>query len=285
MNYEDYVCGTRFQDLADAFYLESGAVKVHRNPHSFNTVPVFYCHTHLFNRAIARIADFNEKVVLITHNSDGCVRDSRTQTLRDVDADVNLLPSNVVKWYAQNVDLEEIPAKLVPIPIGLENRYCFDYDKAQMLFDTQKRLPIKKQPKMYVNFNINTNRAERIAALNACQQIGSACTIRLSQNGDDYQRYLDDIQSHVAVISPPGNGLDCHRTWEALYLGVVPIMKRIPSIDSMRLPILMISDWEVLKTPEVLTMSIIYNSSILEDKEEYTALSMSYWKDRINNAK
>ena len=29
-------------------------------------------------------------------------------------------------------------------------------------------------------------------------------------------------------LSPPGNGLDCHRTWEALYLGVVPVIKSGP---------------------------------------------------------
>ena len=26
------------------------------------------------------------------------------------------------------------------------------------------------------------------------------------------------------VISPPGNGPDCHRTWEAIYLGAVPVV-------------------------------------------------------------
>jgi hypothetical protein len=283
MNYKDYVCGTRFQDLADAFYLESGAVKVHRNPHTFNNIPVFYCHTHLFNKAIARIADFNEKVVLITHNSDGCVRDSKIQTLRDVDADINLLPSNVVKWYAQNVDLEVIPNKIVPIPIGLENRYCFDYDKAEMLFN-QKRLSVEKQPKMYVNFNVNTNRAERIAALNACQQASSACTIRLGQNGDDYQRYLEDIQSHRIIVCPRGNGLDCHRTWEALYLGSIPIMNHIPSIEAMGIPTLFVKGWHEIYD-ECCKGNLdhyLYHGTL---PKEIPQLSMLHWKDRISNAK
>ena len=27
------------------------------------------------------------------------------------------------------------------------------------------------------------------------------------------------------ILSPPGAGFDCHRTWEALYLGAIPIVK------------------------------------------------------------
>ena len=30
--------------------------------------------------------------------------------------------------------------------------------------------------------------------------------------------------AHAFVISPPGHGLDCHRTWEALALGCIPII-------------------------------------------------------------
>jgi hypothetical protein len=34
------------------------------------------------------------------------------------------------------------------------------------------------------------------------------------------------------VLSPFGNGYDCHRTWEALLLGCIPIMKK-SRIDSL----------------------------------------------------
>lgn len=34
------------------------------------------------------------------------------------------------------------------------------------------------------------------------------------------------------VASPRGNGLDCHRFWEGLYLGVTPIVERSP-LDSL----------------------------------------------------
>ncbi len=49
---------------------------------------------------------------------------------------------------------------------------------------------------------------------------------------------------YAFVVSPHGNGLDCHRTWEALCIGNIPIVKTSP-IDSLfdELPILIVKDW------------------------------------------
>ena len=53
-------------------------------------------------------------------------------------------------------------------------------------------------------------------------------------------------------ISPHGNGLDCHRTWEALYMKAIPIISSSAS-DSMYegLPVVIIKDWSVV-TPAFL---------------------------------
>jgi hypothetical protein len=44
-------------------------------------------------------------------------------------------------------------------------------------------------------------------------------------------------------LSPPGNGIDCHRTWEALYLHIIPIVWH-STLDSLyeNLPIIIIND-------------------------------------------
>ena len=34
------------------------------------------------------------------------------------------------------------------------------------------------------------------------------------------------FQNFTFIYSPEGTGIDCHRTWEALYLNTIPIMKR-----------------------------------------------------------
>ena len=35
---------------------------------------------------------------------------------------------------------------------------------------------------------------------------------------------MKDLQRSRFVLSPAGNGVDCHRTWEALLMGAVPIV-------------------------------------------------------------
>ncbi len=46
------------------------------------------------------------------------------------------------------------------------------------------------------------------------------------------------------VVSPRGNGIDCHRTWEALWLGAI-VITRSSSIDSLfeGLPVICLDDW------------------------------------------
>ena len=51
--------------------------------------------------------------------------------------------------------------------------------------------------------------------------------------GTTYQSqndYLETLQRFHFVVSPPGFGEDCHRTWEALMCGVVPILLRTPIV-------------------------------------------------------
>mmetsp|Transcript_72381 Transcript_72381/g.132485 ORF Transcript_72381/g.132485 Transcript_72381/m.132485 type:complete len:394 (+) Transcript_72381:80-1261(+) len=43
--------------------------------------------------------------------------------------------------------------------------------------------------------------------------------------------YLKKISEHKAVLSPPGGGYDCHRTWEALAVGSVPLVLWNESFD------------------------------------------------------
>ena len=54
----------------------------------------------------------------------------------------------------------------------------------------------------------------------------------------------DIISKYKFILSPRGAGEDCHRTWEALYLDVIPIVLS-SSINEIYegLPILVINDW------------------------------------------
>ena len=38
------------------------------------------------------------------------------------------------------------------------------------------------------------------------------------------EQYRQAVSESMFVLSPPGRGFDCHRTWEAIYLGAVPVV-------------------------------------------------------------
>jgi hypothetical protein len=60
-------------------------------------------------------------------------------------------------------------------------------------------------------------------------------------------RYYSRIASHRFVLSPEGNGVDCYRTWEALYLGAIPIVMVSPTMSAFGdLPILFTEDYSEL---------------------------------------
>jgi len=58
-------------------------------------------------------------------------------------------------------------------------------------------------------------------------------------------QYFDELPSYKFVISPEGNGIDCHRHYEALMAGCIPIMEDNPLIREKYkgLPILYTKDY------------------------------------------
>lgn len=86
-------------------------------------------------------------------------------------------------------------------------------------------------------------------------------------------------QAHYAfVLSPHGNGLDCHRTWEALAVGSIPIVKT-SAIDPVYqgLPVLIVQDWADV-TARLLNETVQRFSQIDWD---YHRLTLAYWVKKI----
>ena len=83
---------------------------------------------------------------------------------------------------------------------------------------------------------------------------------------------------YAFVISPHGNGLDCHRTWEALCIGCIPIVKT-SGLDPLYedLPVLIVNDWSLVNQ-ELLNKTIIKFKDI---KFNYNKLTLKYWMNKI----
>ena len=93
----------------------------------------------------------------------------------------------------------------------------------------------------------------------------------------------DQMSKYKFILSPPGAGEDTHRTWEALYVGCIPIVKS-SLLNSLYedLPVVIVDNWDVI-TKEFLEEEY---KKIQEKKKKgeykFEKLKMSYWLNKIS---
>lgn len=153
----------------------------------------------------------------------------------------------IAAWFLQNIDCAP-SSRLIPIPIGLANRF-FEWGNIDLLdtFIARAKPAQERAFLVYVNFAVSTNPSERQSCLEHFRYIRGT-KIRGAAGPSKKQKpfldYLHDLSQSVFVASPPGNGLDCHRTWEALLMGCYPIVKS-STLDPLfeHLPVVIVKDW------------------------------------------
>ena len=180
-----------------------------------------------------RYINIEESFSVITHNSDIAINE-------------NFLPfidnEKVEKWYGQNIDIEH--PKVNSVPIGLANPK-WAHGNPEVFQKVQEELingEIKKDKLFYVNFDIYTNLGERQKCLS---ESGLELEPKL-----DFESYLREMARSYFVVSPDGNGIDCHKNWEALYLNSIPIVSRGINTNYFKekgLPFLIVNEWSELK--------------------------------------
>jgi hypothetical protein len=203
-------------------------------------------------------------LILISHNCDNCI-----------DGSFYIL-DNIIKWYTQNVN--QIDTRIESIPIGLENdRWFPDRQKKEKIF---AKINETRQYRnlVYLNHNIGTNPAVRSRIYQLYEGESWVTSERRSNAQGRFDEYLDNIYNHKFVISPQGNGLDTHRTWECLYVGSIPIEKRnLNNRFYTDLPICFVDNWEDL-TEDFLESEFVRIKSGTWNMKK---LTFEYWKNKI----
>ena len=210
------------------------------------------------------LAKSRSRVVLVTAESDDAVQGG----------DFRRNPPQVAAWFSTNACDPEVAA----IPLGLGNSYCMVTAKAEDLARVcEMRIPREKW--LSVNFRPETNPAARGPLIERYSSAGWA-TVRAG--GLAQQSCLEEIAAHRFVLCPPGNGIDTHRMWEALYLGTIPVVQRHPALDSFSdLPILFVDDLGGLN-PGLLEREY---ERINAAKWNTEKLFLPWWRDRLESAK
>jgi hypothetical protein len=153
----------------------------------------------------------------------------------------------LVSWHTQNHDGFRHP-KLFPIPIGLDLHSRASWRDspqrraAALLRIRSRRPPLVRQPlRIFTDLNRKQYTPERREAVGTLEGAAHVDFLRrrVSQ-GAIWRRFA----RYPFVLSAPGHGLDCHRTWEILYLGSIVITKTT-SLDPLfeGLPVAIVEDW------------------------------------------
>lgn len=200
--------------------------------------------------------------ILISHNHDFPAPGDFKKFLDD---------STLGAWFTQNADIVNHP-KLIPIPIGVANKHWAinrSHDDLMLKLRAQTA-GIKKKFLLYVNFVINTAPAVRKPIFDYFKTV-KFCSWASNR---PYENYLMDLMQSKFVLSPPGNGLDCHRTWEALYMGSFPVVKS-STLDVLLkdLPVVIVHDWHEV-TRELLERKY---DEFMHTKFDYSKLYFDYW--------
>lgn len=210
--------------------------------------------------------DIKNKYVLITHNGDESVDEEAASMMSD----------NIIKWYGINVTTTH--PKIIPIPLGLGNKHYYVTGIPSIFINTAKK-NYKKNNKIFYGFITSTNPAEREPALAIIKRNKFAETV---VKWLSFQKYMRLLATYKLVLSPPGSSVEGHRTWEALYVGVIPIVKSSVTMDyfkKLNMPLWVVKDWnEIDKIDE---KAIEENFDKLTRTGSQEVLYMNYWKDKI----
>jgi hypothetical protein len=129
---------------------------------------------------------------------------------------------------------------------------------------------------LYLNFAIENYASERSLVYQLFSN-QSFCTVAASK---PYDQYLLDLAQSKFILSPRGNGLDCHRTWEALWLGSIPIVKS-STLDSLLedLPVLIVDEWSQIDEAYLNQKYAEMGSKSFNLRK----LFFAYWSEKINS--
>lgn len=267
------------------FYPELKTIKTMKNP------TIYVCNSALnhFNTIVPYI-DFS--FVLVSGDSDDSMP---YDVLKPEIFDTLIANPFLLHWYSQNMTVDH--PKITQMPIGmdyhtLESRPLWGpitiASTQEYLLNTVRRVPFyerfyEKEIKCYSNFHFQMNTKYGQDRKDALAQIPTDLVYYEPQMVPRLNSW-NTQKDYAFIISPHGGGYDCHRTWEGLALGCIPIVKTSP-IDKLYddLPVLIVNEWSDINL-DLLTKTVEDFKKIeLDKKFNYDKLSLQYWMNKIKN--
>jgi hypothetical protein len=256
-----------------------------------------------FLRAFFEIALPHTTTPFVLVISDGDESFPSNSGLSAAEIEAFLNHEKVLHVFAQNYDYDGPSAKVSHLPIGMDfhtvaykgpeggwgqkgspleqERYLKEVlaellptsqRKAKAFVDFHHSDTMRAGFKRYLQFG--EDRASIFARLDATGLIDHAGFMPRTELWKKKGEY-------AFSISPHGNGLDCHRTWEDLVLGCIVIVKT-STLDPLYegLPVVIIRDWSEI-TKENLDRWLAQYHDAFENPTYREKLTNAYWLSKI----
>lgn len=248
-----------------------------------------------FNREV--LPHVSEPFVLVTAESDYRVPSDFAEPAATIAAS-----GKVMHWYATNYDRTDHQHLITALPLGMNYRKKHDLHLIQRgekrtllrrerfsLAEQEARWeaiaasaePLERRVRrVYGDFWLNNSSAERRygesrADIHA-QLRHNPCLVfpaHLVTN----EELLAAYARHAFVLSPHGRGLDCYRTWEALFVGCIVIVKTSPIDPLYRdLPVVIVKSWDEISEVNLERWLVSFGSGFDRGPLKQT-LSLEHW--------
>jgi hypothetical protein len=229
------------------------------------------------------------KIILVTGAS---VKTCPIEVLNKNEFNHLITNKYLIKWCSQNNVISTFP-KIKQIPLGLDyhtilnnsnhywreqNEGILPIEQENVLLDLKKNIsPFKDRicNKIFVNFEMKADRfKQRIESINKIPKYLLDIQKQKMKRTETWKTMTD----YTFILSPYGNGMDCHRHWESIILGCIPIIKSEEFRDMFSdLPVLNVKDWSDIND-KLLEETIEKFSKIHFNCDK---LTLQYWKNII----
>jgi hypothetical protein len=231
---EEIICGENIQKICDVVIVTNNVINCNPNIYSFSKNIKYineldnlddynsiFVKTDILKDFYNKFGNMTHDKIIFTHNS-------------DIEIDISYIKNlNILsKQISQNCLFSH--PKLIPLPIGIENRQWFDHS---IFHNIRTRKDIKKTKDFYFFFSVDTH----YSRINCYNSLKDKLIWNTKRNKEEY---FIELKKHKYAICPRGNGIDTHRLWECLYLDVIPIVISSDFINLNNLPIIVLENWE-----------------------------------------
>lgn len=177
---------------------------------------------------------------------------------------------NLIRWFGLNMILNP---KTEGLPDGLQNKNWPGWN-FNICKENENN---EKNYLLYINFTLRTNpKRKKIRDLLIKKGF-------IEAEKKPWHEYIKELSKHKFCISPPGAGNDCHRIWESIYVGCIPIVEKDTLLYPYfnELPILWVNDYNIIDN------SFLDNKYeiMMNQKRNIDKAKLSYWRNLINQLK